>query len=173
MRWSWCAVLVAVSSLTVLASACEDSPAQPTQTSMNLALQTPPHGTAINLPAEFVFFTPGGLTIPRESGFISVKVDLTVAQPETVAQLSVFLLTPDNPGGSCGNNAPDRPVWESLQHGWSTSVMITGYRIFSLPCHVTGLRAILGRRTGPVGASPPPGEVIVQVTIPVDFTLRQ
>jgi hypothetical protein len=172
MRWSWCAILAAGSSLAVLASACDDSPTQPTVTSMNVVLQAPPPGTAINLPADYVFFNPGGLTIPRGSGFISVRVDLTVAQPEPVAQLTVLLMS-GNSGARCGENAPDRPVWESIDGGGGTTVTITRVGIYSLPCLVTGIRAVLGRRTGFIGASPPPGEIIVETTIPVDFTLIQ
>jgi hypothetical protein len=104
---------------------------------------------------------------------VKVDVSIALARAEGYARLDVYLLTR---GGtdSCGRNDPDAPAWTNLPAGWTERRTITGFRVFTLPCEVTGIRAILHRRHDDHVFGPPTlEETIVETTVPAQLLIRQ
>jgi hypothetical protein len=164
--------------LGLLTSGCGDSPSpitpsNPVTSSVVFTAVSPASGSAVVLPEAYTFFVPGGVVIPPESGFLSVGLSLTSAHDVPWAQLNVYLLT-DEPGlGYCGQNSPDSPTWQFLTPGWRTHVTVTGFRVYRLPCEVTGIRAMLHMRNNGSYTPPIPSETIAEATYPVSFQIRR
>jgi hypothetical protein len=66
---------------------------------------------------------------------------------------------------------PDSPTWGRLPAGWTTSYTVTGFRVFRLPCDVTGLRIMLHTRNDGASAPPNASETVAQATVPLAFRL--
>ena len=73
----------------------------------------------------------------------------------------------------CGQNTPDAPSWESLPAEWTTKVTVTGFRVFQLPCTVTGIWVMLHTRNSGLLIPPRPDETIAEVIVPTPSTIRQ
>ena len=50
---------------------------------------------------------------------------------------------------------------------------MTGFRVFQLPCHVTGIRAMLHMRNNGSLVPPSPSETIAEATLPLSFDIRR
>jgi hypothetical protein len=112
--------------------------------------------------------TPPGTFLERGSGKISVGLNITAPREMPFARLNVYLL---RDGGYCGQNLPDWPAWSPFPVNSTTSVAITGFQVFGLPCTVTGIRAMLNWRTGGLLTPPTPDETVLDVTIPVSYRI--
>jgi hypothetical protein len=135
---------------------------------------SPPSGSTIVVPKEYPYIIPGGVVIPRHSGLISLGLSMTSAHEVPWAQLSVYLLT----GGDqrldyCGQNDPDAPTWQFLTSGWMTTYTVTGFRLYRLPCEVTGIRAMLHMRNNGLGIPPIPSETIAEATFSTSYHIRR
>ena len=79
------------------------------------------------------------------------------------------------PGGKssefCGDNGPDAPTWSFLTTGWTTTYSVTGFRVYRLPCEVTGIRAMLHMRNNGLNIPPTPTETIAEATLPVSYLI--
>jgi hypothetical protein len=159
--------LLIAASLALLASACTSStgPSAPTRSSVVLTSMSPPSGSTVVVPDALPYIVPGGVVLPAGSGLISVGVSMTSAHEVPWAQLNVYLLTSDGTG-YCGQNSPDSPSWQFLPSGWTTTHTVTGFRVYRLPCEVTGIRAMLHMRNNGLGAPPTPSETIAEATLP-------
>ena len=129
-------------------------------------------GTIV-VPEQYQFFVPGGVVIPPGSSLVSATVSLLSAHDVPWAQLSVYLLSPDNDLAYCGQNTPDSPTWGSLPAGWTTTFTVTGFRIYRLPCSVTGIRAMLHTRNNGLLIPPTPAETIAEATFPVSYQIQR
>jgi hypothetical protein len=50
---------------------------------------------------------------------------------------------------------------------------VTGFQVFSLPCEVTGIRAVFNTREDlHFGGVPPPNFIVAETTLPVVYHLR-
>ena len=134
---------------------------------------SPVSGSTIVVPEQYPYILPGGVVIPPHSGLISVGLSMTSAHEVPWAQLSVYLLTGDQRLDYCGQNDPDAPTWQFLTPGWTTSYAVTGFRIYRLPCEVTGIRAMLHMRNNGLLIPPTPSETIAEATLPVSFQIRR
>ena len=117
-----------------------------------------------------------GFFIPRGSGQISIPITVTADQQLPWAQLFVYLMTGDGPQDYCGQNLPDTPGWEPFTKNQTTSVTVTGFQVFRLPCDVVAIRAYLTTRDTRHGGtlSPPTSiETIASGTIAASYQLRQ
>src|SRR5260370_17883 len=81
---------------------------------------------------------------------------MTSAHEVPWARLNVYLLTGGTSSEYCGQNDPDSPTWRFLPAGWMTTFTVTGFRVFRLPCDVTGLRAMLHVRNNGLMIPPTP-----------------
>ena len=134
---------------------------------------SPPAGSTVVVPADLPYIIPGGVVIPRGSGLISVGLSVTSAHDVPFARLNVYLLTGGTSAEYCGLNDPDAPTWSFLTPGWTTTYTVTGFRVYRLPCEVTGIRAMLHMRNNGLFAPPTPSETVVEATAPVSFQLRR
>jgi hypothetical protein len=134
---------------------------------------SPSSGSTVVIPRDYVFYVPGGVVLPPGSGLISVNTSLRAAPALPWAQLSVYLLTNDQGLGYCGQNTPDSPTWGPLPAGWTTTYTVTGFRVYNLPCAVTGVRVMLHTRNNGLLTPPSPSETIAETTYPVSFRLQQ
>jgi hypothetical protein len=117
--------------------------------------------------------TPPGTFFSRGSGQFGITVTLTSGQDLPFAQLALFLLTSGNPDGYCGQNLPDWPTWRPLMRGQTITYTVTGFQVFTLPCEVSGIRAILNTRDDVhVGGIPPSSLIVADTTLPVVYHLR-
>jgi hypothetical protein len=162
-------------ALALLAVACNDTTGPTSETTTTLvAGMNPTQSGVIGLsPTTYPYILPGGVLLPPGSGLVKVDVSIALARPEPYARLDVYLLTR---GGtdSCGRNDPDAPAWTALPAGWTERRTITGFRVFTLPCEVTGIRAILHRRHDDHVFGPPTlAETIVETTVPAQLLIRQ
>ena len=162
------AVLLAMSAVT-----CGDkAPGKPSTDSVAASVVQPASGTTVVIPPQYPYHEAGGVVLPPESNLISVRVQMASAHDVPWAQLNVYLLT-DAPGlGYCGQNLPDSPTWQFLTPGWTADVTVTGFQVI-LPCHVTGVRAMLHMRNNGVLSPPTPSETIAEATSPADFQLAR
>jgi hypothetical protein len=103
------------------------------------------NGTVV-VPDAYPYIIPGGVLIPRGSNVLTLDIWMRIQQPARRAQLNIYLMT--GPGGSdyCGQNSPDMPLWTDRPAGWATRYTVTGFRVYTLPCEVTGIRTILHSR---------------------------
>ena len=163
--------------LCALAAACGDStpgaPNPPLESRVAVRATAPASGATVVLPEAYIFHVPGGVVIPPGSGLLSADLSLTLAHDVPWAQLNVYLLT-DEPGLEyCGQNINDSPTWQFLKAGWQTEVDVTGFRVYRLPCHVTGFRAMLHMRNNGLLIPPGPTETIAEATVPASFTIQR
>ena len=162
-------------ALGLLACASCGSPTAPSGPATSRVVFTevsPASGSRIVVPDTYPYIIPGGVVLPPGSGLISVGLSLTSAHEVPWARLNVYLLTGGGSSDYCGQNDPDAPTWSFLPAGWTTSVTVTGFRVYRLPCDVTGLRAMLHTRNNGLAAPPTPSETIAEATVPVSFTPR-
>lgn len=142
---------------------------------MTIAILSPAAGATLVIPERYPYFIPGGVILPPDSGLLSARVTMTLARDVPWAQLNVYLLKAA--GGTtteyCGQNLPDSPTWQSLPSGWTSTVTITGFEVYRLPCDVTGLRAILHTRNSGTLTPPTPMETIAEATTPASFRLAR
>ena len=159
-------------ALALTAVACGNDMTTPSLTSVVVST-TPTSGTVV-VPAAYPYIFPGGVVLPRGSGLISARVTLTSARAEPLARLSVYLMTGNQSGEYCGQNSPDWPTWSPLPGDFTTTYEVTGFRVYRLPCDVTGIRAILHAQPDDGGLTPPRADQILAVTTaPVSFQIRQ
>jgi hypothetical protein len=157
----------------VLAGACDGSPSGPGANSLTITSTSPAAGTSVTLPPSYVFYVPGGVVVPPGSGHLSAKVTMSVVDSVPWAQLNVYLLTGGTNNEYCGQNTPDAPTWQFLKRGWSATVNVTGFRIYRLPCDVTGIRAILHMRNNGSGLPPTGADVVAEMSVPTNIRIRQ
>ncbi len=164
---------IAVALFAVAAIACGDNgPSRPTTDSVTATVVAPANGSTVVIPAQYPYHEAGGVVLPPGSGLVSVRVQMASAHDVPWAQLNVYLLT-DGPGlGYCGQNLPDSPTWQFLKPGWTADVTVTGFQTL-LPCHVTGVRAMLHMRNNGTLTPPTPSETIAEATAPADFRLTR
>lgn len=115
----------------------------------------------------------GGVILLPDSGLISVRLTISSGREVPYGQLSVYLLTDNATGAYCGQNLPDSPTWRSLPAGWTTTVTVTGFQVFRLPCAVTGVRVMFHSRNSGALTPPTPAETIAEATVPVGFQISQ
>lgn len=164
-------------ALGLLALGCSGSvcPAAPTPANSSLLITaaSPASGSTIVVPEQYPYIVPGGVVIPPGSGLISVSVSMSSAHAVPWAQLSVYLLTGDQRLDYCGQNGPDAPTWSFLTPGWSTTYTVTGFRVYRLPCDVTGIRAMLHQRNNGLLIPPTPSETIAEATLSKSIQIRR
>jgi len=164
------ATLICLSS--ILAACGSDTPTEPSATSrVSVEAATASSGTVV-IPATYVYNEIGGVVLPPQSGLMSVRANLSSGRAADYAQLNVYLLTGGTNTEYCGQNLPDSPTWRSIPAGWSTTVTVTGFQVFRVPCTVTGMRVMLHTRGGGLGPPPTAGETIAEATFPVSFQIR-
>ena len=165
-------------SIGLLACACggADSPTAPPpplQSSVVFTAVAPASGSTVVLPQEYPYILPGGVVIPRGSGLVSVGVSITSAHEVPWAQLSAYLLTSGQGSQYCGQNDPDAPTWQFMPAGWTTTYAVTGFRVYRLPCEVTGIRVMLHMRNNGLLTPPNPSETVAEATFPVSFQIHR
>jgi hypothetical protein len=159
--------------LSILATGCGNSPTQPTANVLTITGSFPAAGTTVTLPQSYPYIIPGGLVIPPGSNHLSVNITMSVVDSVPWAQLNVYLLTGGTNDQYCGQNTPDSPTWQFLKRDWRTSVNISGFRAYRLPCDVTGFRAILHMRNNGNLTPPTASETIAEAYIPATIHLRR
>jgi hypothetical protein len=163
-----------VLALCSVAAACGESPTAPTPTAITFGTVAPPNGSTVTIPASFPYNEIGGIVLPPGSGVFSLPLTISSARPLPLARLNVYLLTGGSTTEYCGQNSPDSPSWTGLPADWTTTVVITGFQVYRLPCDVTGLRVMLHARSDThLGLPPSPAETIVEATLPVNIALRR
>jgi hypothetical protein len=161
-------------ALILLLAACgSDDPTAPGTNAVTVTDVSPSSGTTLAVPERFPYNALGGVVLPPGSGVMSARVTMTVARDVPYAQLNVYLLTGPGANEYCGQNLPDSPTWQSLPAGWTSTVTITGFQVFRLPCEVTGLRAMLHTRNGGLATPPTAEQTIAEATAPASFRLTR
>jgi hypothetical protein len=85
------------------------------------------------------------------------------------ARLNVYLMNGDI---VCGQNLPDSPTWSPFPKGQSVTYTVTGFQVFSLPCSVSAIRAVLHTRTDLHNNAPPlTSEIVSDATMAVSYRL--
>ena len=169
---------VLAASLALLVGGCEapgTAPLPPPAPSnVVIGAVSPASGGSVVVPAELPYIVPGGVALLPGSSLISVGLTVTVTQavPQR-AQLNVYLLTGGTTTEYCGQNDPDSPTWASLPAGFTTSYAVTGFRVYRLPCEVTGIRAMLHTRNSGSLIPPLPNETVAEATAAARFTIRR
>lgn len=125
------------------------------------------------MPAQFPYIVPGGVALLPGSGVLSVTVNMTAAVSVPWAELNVYLLTGGTSDQYCGQNTPDSPTVQFITPGWSTSVTVTGFRIYRLPCDVTGFRAMLHMRNNGNLMPPSSSDTIAEATAPTTLHIQR
>ena len=114
---------------------------------------------------------PPAFFVPRGSGGIVVPLSILPGRDLPYAELQVFLET--DPDVTCGFNIPDRPSWTQLKAADRLTLSVTGFQLRQLPCHITTIHAYLDTRNNPgLSAPPTPAETVLELRIPVNFTVR-
>jgi hypothetical protein len=84
-----------------------------------------------------------------------------------------FCSRPQNAVAYCGQNLPDWPTWRPFARGQTVTYAVTGFQVFSLPCEVTGIRAVFNTRDDVnLGGIPPTNFIVADTTLPVVYHLR-
>ena len=162
----------ALVAVAILAGGCgSSSPTGPDESSMIIAAVNPASPGMVVLPTEYPYIFPGGIVIPRNSGHLTVSLSMRSAHDVPWAKLSVYLLTSGQNSEYCGENGPDSPTWSFLPSGWTASYTVTGFRVYRLPCDVTGIRAMLHMRNSGLGTPPISSETIAEATRSVSFRI--
>lgn len=152
-------------ALLIAATACEQDATSPSGVSrVSFGTPVPSSGATIQTTG-----TPPGAFVDRGSGKLSIPITIEAGRDAGRAALFVYLLTAD---GYCGQNLPDTPSFTPLERGQRTTVTITGFQVFRLPCEVTGVRAMLHTRSGGLLTPPVPADTIAEATLNVRFTIR-
>ena len=162
--------------LALLAPGCGGgSPTAPTPIESKLVIDatTPASGTTVVVPDRYPYIIPGGVVLPPGSGLISVRVSMTSGHDVPWARLNVYLLTGGTSTEYCGENGPDAPTWSFLTPGWTNTFTVTGFRIYRLPCEVTGIRAMLHMRNNGLFAPPLPSETVAEATLAQSLHIRR
>lgn len=159
--------------MLILAAGCGSSPTEPAGNAVTISATSPASGATVTLPQSLIFHVPGGVVIPPGSGHLSANINLSVVDSVPWAQLNVYLLTGGTSNEYCGQNSPDAPTWQFLKRGWSTNVNITGFRVYRLPCDVTGFRAILHMRNNGNAMPPTGADVIAEMTVPTSIRITR
>ena len=165
---------IALVSVALLTAACGSDATMPSTpstavTSLVISSSTPASGSTL-APAG----TPPGTFFTRGSGQFGVTISITNGSALPFAQLAVFLLTSGNADGYCGQNLPDWPTWRPLAAGQTITYTVSGFQVFTLPCEVSGIRAILNTRDDThLGGIPPANLIVADSTLPVVYHLRQ
>jgi hypothetical protein len=161
--------------IALLAAGCGQTltaPDMPAASSVVVNAIAPSAGTTVVVPSVFPYIIPGGVVLPRGSSLVSAGVTLTSAHEVAQwTQLRVYLLTGGSDSQFCGMSDPDSPTWGRLPAGWTTTYTVTGFRVYRLPCDVTGLRIMLHTRNDGSSAPPTESETVAQVTVPLPFRL--
>jgi hypothetical protein len=167
--------ILSLVALALLAAACNDATGPTTEVPTTIvAGMNPMQSGVISLsPTEYPYIVPGGVLLLPGSNLVKVDITATLGRAEPLAKLDVYLLTAD--GGYCGQNDPDSPEFRNLPAGWTERRTVTGFRVYRLPCQVTGLRAILHRRPASTGLGAPPNadQIIVETRVPAQLLIRQ
>ena len=71
---------------------------------------------------------------------MSVGLTLSSAREVPFGQVNVYLLT-----------GADSPQWQPLPSGWTTTLTVSGFQVFRLPCAVTGVRVMFHTRNSGLG----------------------
>jgi hypothetical protein len=146
-------------------SACSKSDTSPTPVSMMTIAQQPPAGSTIVVPVG----TPPGAFFTRGTNQFPVTVTFSSGAKQPFARLNVYLMTGDI---TCGQNLPDSPTWSPFEAGQSVTYTVTGFQIFSLPCNVTAIRAVLQTRTDLHNNLPPTAsEIVADATVATTYRL--
>jgi hypothetical protein len=164
-----------VLSIAVLLPGCGSAtaPSEPVASNLSFTATAPASGSTVVVPAAYPYIIPGGVVLPAGSGLISVGVSMTSGREVPWAQLRVYLLTGGTQSEYCGLSDPDSPTWRSLPSGWKSSYTVTGFRVYRLPCDVTGLRAMLHTRDTGLLTPPAPHETVAEATLAVNLHLRR
>ena len=166
--------LVLLGTTCLLTLACgSDTPSRPATDAVSVTSVSPAPGSIVTVPGSLDYIVPGGVALPPGSGLISVGVDMTSGRTAPWAQLNVYLLTGGTTTEYCGQNTPDSPTWPSLTPGWTTSHTVTGFRVYNLPCEVTGVRVMLHTRNSGLLTPPTAGETIAEAVVPAGFLIRR
>jgi hypothetical protein len=168
-------------ALILILAACGSDPATPTTppssgtNAVTVSAVSPAPGATVAVPERYPYNVLGGVVLPPGSGVMSAQVTMSVARDVPYAQLNVYLMTGPGAADYCGQNLPDSPTWPSLPAGWTSTVTITGFQVFQLPCEVTGLRAMLHTRNSNSGLVTPPTaeQTIAVATAPASFRLTR
>ena len=121
--------------------------------------QEPLAGSTIVVPVG----TPPGAFFVRGTNQFPVTVAFSSSAEHAFARLNVYLMTGDI---SCGQNLPDSPTWSPFPKGQSVTYTVTGFQVFSLPCNVTAIRAVLQTRTDVHNNAPPlASEIVADATM--------
>jgi hypothetical protein len=147
----------------------DSTPSAPsTPASVVISGSTPASGSTLSPTG-----TPPGTFFTRGSGQFGATISVTSGSSLPFAQLAVFLLTASNPDGYCGQNLPDWPTWRPLAAGQTSTFTVSGFQVFTLPCEVTGIRAILNTRDDlHVGGIPPSNLIVAETTFSAVYHLR-
>ena len=170
---------VGVGVCALFAGACSggSTPAEPQQpperNAMSSRVVSPAEGVTVVLPMDYPYIIPGGLVVPKDSGHIALEVHMVVANDLPWAELNVYLLTGGTTTEYCGQNTPDAPTWGLLEAGWTETVTVTGFRVYRLPCEVTGFRAMLHTRNNGLLTPPTAAETVVESVTMRSFTLTR
>ena len=159
--------------LALLSPACGTGPSEPVASTLAFTATAPASGNTVMVPEQYPYIIPGGVVLPPGSGLISVGLSMTSAHDVPWAQLRVYLLTGDTQSEYCGLNDPDSPTWGFLPSGWRSTYTVTGFRVYRLPCDVTGFRAMLHTRNTGLLTPPTPSETVAEATLPVTLHLRR
>ena len=154
-----------------LASACgsEDTPTAPSGIgTVTFRQVTPPSGSTIVVSAGFA---PDALIV-RESGQLSITMEITGTRDADFAQLDVHLLDADGHGNSCAQNVTDIPTWGPWVGRGVVRVTVSGFQTYRLPCDVSGIRAIVHLRPGRLATIPLPTQTLADGTLPIVYRLR-
>ena len=164
--------VAALAVVSLVAGGCDSKGSAPSApsapASVVISASTPASGTTLS-----PIGTPPGTFFNRGSGQFGVTISVTSGPALPFAQLAVFLQTASNADGYCGQNLPDWPAWRPLAAGQTTTFTVTGFQVFTLPCEVTGIRAILNTREDThFGGIPPANLIVADATLPVVYHLR-
>lgn len=159
--------------IAMSASACGGSPTQPLTTAMTINSVTPPSGSTLTIPPQYVLYPAGGLSIGPGDGLLSANITIRVSHDVPWAQLNVYMQTDASSLGYCGQNVNDSPTWQFITPGWATTVNITGFRIYQMPCNITGFRAMLHMRNNGNLTPPSPSETVVESTFPISLRVQR
>jgi len=162
--------LACVCAVALIPACGEDAPTAPSGIGTIAFRQlTPPSDSAIVVSTG----TPPGAFIVRESGQLSITMDIRGTRDADFAVLDVHLLAENPPGSNCGQNLPDAPTWGPWIGRRVVRVTVSGFQIYRLPCDVTGIRAIVHLGPRSLGILPLPTQTLADGTLPVVYHLRR
>jgi hypothetical protein len=160
-------------ALALLASGCHDDLRHDEEDLLVVTPNFAREGTIV-LPDIYPYVQPGGVLLPRGAPYLSMDVWAQVHRPLRRAQLNVYLMTGPGPMDYCGQNSPDMALWTDRPEGQPMQHTVSGFRVYRLPCTVTGIRAILHSREDNGLLIPPTGaEIILDETVFARLTIRR